>query len=103
MPFNPATPGVTGGKGLYNIGLLVRCSGQVTYSDTSDPQNKYLIFNDGSGRLCSGHAGVKVLCATVNPPTTGWVIVTGVSTSDSTQCPSAPMILIRDALDIVAM
>ena len=47
--------------------LLARCSGQVTYSDTSDPQNKYLIFNDGSGRLCSGHAGVKVLCANGEP------------------------------------
>jgi hypothetical protein len=38
--FNTLTPGITGGKSLYNVGMLIRCWGQITHSDTSNPVDK---------------------------------------------------------------
>ena len=44
---NGYTPGVAGGKGTNNIGLLVRTYGVVTYVNSS---LKYFYINDGSNR-----------------------------------------------------
>ena len=99
--FNPATPGVTGGKSLYNIGLLVRCWGTVTYSDTSDRDDKYFYFDDGSGLSSGGHDGVLVRCRSIAPPSSGMAIVTGVAASESIGGKVVPVILIRDSSDII--
>ncbi len=40
---NASTPGITGGKGLYNIGLLVRIAGSVSYANVADPNAKVLL------------------------------------------------------------
>lgn len=95
--YNPATPGVTGGSSLYNIGLLVRCAGRVTYSDTSDPDNKFFYLDDGSGLSSGGHTGVRVRCGTVTPPTSGMAVVTGLVTSEQFGDRVVPVLL---ALDI---
>lgn len=56
-PLNQYTPGVEGGTGLNNIGLLIRTWGKVTYVDTV---NKYFYLDDGTGRLDgSGYTGVR--------------------------------------------
>jgi hypothetical protein len=44
---NQYTPGVAGGNGANNIGLLIRSYGKVTYVDTI---NQYFYIDDGSGR-----------------------------------------------------
>jgi len=92
---------VTGGIGLYNIGLLVRCWGTVTYSDQSDPNNRFFYIDDGSGLTHGGHTGVLVRCGSVLPPSSGIVSVTGVIGSESDGGRVVPVILIRDAADIV--
>lgn len=101
-PFNAATPGVTGGVGLYNIGLLVRCSGAVTYSDTSNPADCFFYLDDGSGLASDGHAGVLVRCGSVTPPTSGAVSVTGLIGSESADGRTVPVLIIRNAADITA-
>ncbi len=45
--FNEYTPGVEGGTGLNNIGLLIKSWGRVTYVDAAA---KCFYINDGSGR-----------------------------------------------------
>ena len=55
---NQYTPGVEGGQGANNIGLLIRTWGKVTFVDSA---NKYFYINDGSGRADgSGHVGIRV-------------------------------------------
>jgi len=98
--FNPATPGVALGRGLYNLGMLVRIAGQVTYSDTTDAQAKYFYLDDGSGLASNGHAGVKVLCGSVNPPTSGMVIVTGVVDAQSVGGSIVPVVAVRNSGDV---
>jgi hypothetical protein len=44
---NPYTPGVAGGTGVNNIGLLIRTYGKVTYVDTA---NQFFYIDDGTGR-----------------------------------------------------
>lgn len=98
---NVATPGVTTTKGLYNIGMLVKVAGVVTYADTSDPAAKFFYVNDGSGLTDdTGYPGVKVLCGTIDPPTTGMVSVTGVVSSEQVGPDIVPRLLIRSADDV---
>ena len=55
---NDYTPGVEGGTGLNNIGLLIRTWGKVTFVDST---NKYFYINDGCGRADgSSHIGIRV-------------------------------------------
>ncbi len=69
-------PGVIGGIGLNNIGLLISTAGKVTHSESG-----FFYVDDGSGRLDnSGFAGVKVLpCGLSVPPVNSRVVVAGVS------------------------
>ena len=70
--FNENTPSVSNGIGLYNIGMLARIAGSVTYSNTQDPQTQYFVLDDGSGLDDGdGHAGIKVVCGTATPPSSG--------------------------------
>jgi len=91
---NSYTPGVTGGVGLNNIGLLVRTWGAVTYIDTGQ---RFFYIDDGShlkdGTLHSDwltpNVGVRVSYAglaegnTIDPPSqTGLrYAITGISST----------------------
>lgn len=101
--FNAATPGVTGGKGLYNVGLLVRVFGRVDFASTADPNNKYFYLDDGSGLSYGGHNGIKVLCGSVDPPASGWAAATGVVVTESVGGKTVPEIMIRSANDVTPL
>lgn len=95
---------VVGGTSLYNIGLLVRCWGEVTHSDDTNPNDKYFYFDDGSGLSDGGaYPGVRVLCGSVAPPDGGLVTVTDIVGSEQVGANVVPVILIRDAADILAL
>ncbi len=86
---NEYTPGVAGGIGLNNIGLLVRTWGTVTYVDADQ---KFFYIDDGS-RLndmsgIHGAVGLRVSYAglapgvTFTPPSAGELVaVTGISST----------------------
>ncbi len=74
---NTDTPSITNGKGLYNIGMLVRIAGSAGNSNTADPNNKFFYLDDGSGLMDGAIPGIKVLCGTIAPPTSGTKTVTG--------------------------
>jgi hypothetical protein len=107
------TKGIQGGKGLYNIGLLVKSWGKVTYRD---PNGKYFYIDDGSamwdGTTISGKniLGVRVSIenlATGNSITmpdtnTTYVSVVGVvSTFVDGQGKVRPMLRPRNEPDVV--
>jgi hypothetical protein len=99
--FNASTPGVTGVPGLYNIGLLVRIAGSVSYSSVTDSNAKFFYLDDGSGATDdSGHSGVKVLCGTIDPPASGRAIVTGIVSCEQIGARIVPRMLIRDSSDL---
>lgn len=83
---NEYTPGVEGGVGVNNIGLLIKTWGKVTFVDTT---NKFFYVNDGNGRMDgSGHVGVRIsydnLAAgnIIAPPALdAYVAVTGISST----------------------
>ena len=55
---NQYTPGVEGGVGLNNIGLLVKSWGKVTFVDEG---SEFFYIDDGTARLDgSGYLGVRV-------------------------------------------
>ena len=99
--FNSSTPGVTTTSGLYNIGMLVRIAGTVSYLNTSDASAKFFYVDDGSGSIDgSGHMGVKVLCRDLDTPISSSVIVTGVVSGELAGSKVAPVIIVRDGSDI---
>jgi len=73
------TPGVTGGTGLRNLGLLVKVAGKVTY--VGGPDEPFFYIDDGC-KLSdgSGHIGLRVECGSLPKPALEyWATVTGVS------------------------
>lgn len=99
---NPLTPGVTGCDALYNIGLLARCWGVVTFSDSSDPSNRFFYLDDGSRASDGGpHMGIRVRCGSLAPPTGGFATVTGIVTLEQVGGRTVPVIVIRDAGDLL--
>ena len=69
---NQYTPGVEGGVGLNNIGLLVKSWGKVTFVDEG---SEFFYIDDGTARLDgSGYLGVRVTYSdlavgnTITPP-----------------------------------
>jgi len=93
---NANTPGITDGVGLYNIGMLVRIAGAAGNANTSDPNNKYFYLDDGSGLTDGAIPGIKVLCGTVTPPSSGNKTVTGLVGVVG----GKPVIVIRGSGDI---
>ena len=83
---NQYTPGVEGGTGLNNIGLLIRAWGTVTYVD---PAEAFFYVDDGAGKTDgSGYVGVRIACDnlapgnTIVPPTVdSFVAITGISST----------------------
>ncbi len=77
---NPYTPGVTGGFGVNNIGLLVTAVGRVTHSEAG-----FCYIDDGSSlNDGSGYLGVKVDTSTLSssPPENAYARVTGISATE---------------------
>ncbi|MDO8587983.1 MAG: S8 family serine peptidase [Armatimonadota bacterium] len=67
--------GVDKGRGLNNLGLLVRCSGLVTWTDFT-----YFYIDDGSNlRDGSGHTGLRVTWNADKPDVGRRAVVTGMS------------------------
>jgi|GEM_PF-6389038 len=93
---NANTPAISGGTGLYNVGMLVRIAGSAGNSSVSDPNNKYFYLDDGSGLVDGAIPGIKVLCGTNAPKTSGNVTVTGLVGVVG----GKPVIIIRGAGDI---
>jgi hypothetical protein len=89
---NQYTPGVTGGKGLNNIGLLVKTCGVVTHVDLT---NQFFYIDDGSALLDgtkkpdgTPHVGLRVSYKnlatgnTFTPPSeNSKVAITGISST----------------------
>ncbi|MCL5103708.1 MAG: TIGR03790 family protein [Armatimonadetes bacterium] len=73
--------GVSGGKGLRNIGLLVRTNGKVTYVGAVGEDFFYI--DDGSNLLDgSGHKGLRVACrGLARPALNNYLLLTGISAS----------------------
>ena len=77
--WGPNTPGVTGGTGLRNLGLLVKVAGKVTY--VGGPDEPFFYIDDGCALSDgSGHTGLRVECRNLpKPGPESWAAVTGVS------------------------
>ena len=79
---NDYTPGVTGGFGLQNTGLLVTIMGRVTVANET---SGYFYVDDGYGRLDgTGYVGVRVDCSSrptglTLPTQDQHAVVTGIS------------------------
>jgi len=93
---NANTPAISGGTGLYNVGMLVRIAGSVTNYSTANPTDKYFYLDDGSGLVDGAIPGIKVLCGSNTPKTSGNVTVTGLVGVVG----GKPVIIIRGAGDI---
>lgn len=76
---NAYTPGVTGGVGLHNLGLLICTWGRVTAIETD-----YFYMDDGSALLDgSGETGVKVYTGDLTEPALDeYAVVTGISSAE---------------------
>lgn len=104
-PQGPYTPGVEGGTGLNNIGLLVRTWGKVTFVDAI---NKFFYIDDGSARLDgSGNVGLRVSYDnlapgnTITPPSVNsHVLITGISSTVVISSKIQPNLLPRRQDDI---
>ncbi len=84
-------PGMTGGAGLNNIGLLVRLTGSYSYIGPDT-----FLLDDGSGRpvLCLVPSGV------VLSPAWRFVTVTGISSCTDNGNEVASIVRVRGQADI---
>lgn len=91
---NPNTPGVTGGVGVNNIGLLVRIFGRFSYIDAQT-----FSIDDGSGVnvKCAVPAGVTL------DPSWSFAQVTGISSCEPVGPDLHRLILVRGQEDIVPL
>ena len=105
---NQYTPGVEGGYGLNNIGLLIRTWGRVTFVD---PGNAFFYIDDGTNRIDgSGNTGVRVACDnlapgnSITPPAVdSYVILTGISSTIMIDSKIQPNVRPRRQDDIQAI
>ena len=81
--FNTITPGVLGGRGVNNLGSLIRLWGKVTQRDAVD--NQYFYIDDGSG-LRDGtktagvdNIGIRMKADPTAYPADSFVVITGIS------------------------
>jgi hypothetical protein len=105
---SPTAPlGFTDATGLYNIGLLVRTSGRVTYWD---PGHKFIYIDDGSllgdgntlGPLGACIPGVRVILppGVTAPFVDDNAVVTGISSYDIVNSKPVRAVRVRDQNDI---
>ncbi|MCX6344642.1 MAG: TIGR03790 family protein [Armatimonadetes bacterium] len=97
------TKGVTNGKGLRNIGLLIKTLGKVTYvGNTNEP---FFYIDDGSNlHDPSGYTGLRILCRGISKPLYGsFVSITGISSCFVFDACVAPAVKIRTIRDITVL
>lgn len=73
------TPGVTGGLGANNVGLLVRVVGTVVSVSSDERGVTVLYIDDGSNTPCGAATGVKAYAPGASAQVGDLVVVTGVS------------------------
>lgn len=104
---NLYTPGITGGIGTHNTGLLVQVWGRVTYVDGTA---KLFYIDDGCGlNDGSGNTGLQVSCAGLAsgntialPALNSFVKATGISARKTSGGSIIPVLRPRNQADIVA-
>jgi subtilisin family serine protease len=91
-------PGVTGGTGLNNIGLLARSAGNVTYIG-----GDHFYIDDGTNLVGNGQIGVKVYCPGLTKPisTDQHAVVTGISSLELVGATTYPVLRPRKQSDLV--
>lgn len=103
---NTYTPGVLGGVGVHNTGLLVRIWGRVLQVNTD---SKFFYVDDGSGLSDGmGRIGLRVSCGGLAagnsitlPPVGSYVQVTGISTKQLSGGNLIPVVRPRSQSDII--
>lgn len=96
---NAYTPGITGGSGTNNIGLLVTTFGRVKVIGTD-----YFYMDDGSALDDgSGNPGIKVYTGSLTKPvsTSQYAIVTGISSAEISGSTTRRLIRPRKQTDLV--
>ena len=92
-PLNDITPGVIGGVGLNNIGLLVTTWGQVVSTGSG-----YFVIESKPG------VQIKVKSGSLSKPASGsFVAVTGISSCEIISSAVSPALLLREQSDIVLL
>ncbi len=89
---NGLQPGVTGGTGLNNVGLLVRVAGIASPSG----EREFTVNDGGRALKCRVGAGMS-------RPESGFVAVTGIVSLELEGTRIVPVILVRDASDITSL
>lgn len=103
---NDYTPGITGGIGAHNTGLLVAIWGKVTYVNTT---GKYFYLDDGfNWQDGSGYKGIQVYCGgrpvgntLTMPAQDTCAVVTGISSRKISGSNTIPVLRPRKQSDIV--
>lgn len=93
--FNSATPGISGGSGVHNVGMYVRMAGKVG-----------VLFADGFGLVdgsavsdSSGNVGIRVISS--NRPASGThAIVTGIVSCEKVNGVTYPVLLAADIIPL---
>jgi len=88
-------PGVNGGAGLNNIGLLLEIVGQVTYVSPGAPY--YFVIDDGSQVYDPvGRQGIGCRCGSITPPSlNSYRTVRGICTNEG----GVPVLVLRSSSD----
>lgn len=99
--FCDQTPGVSGGVGLRNMGLLVKLTGKVGYVGNNSEQFFYI--NDGRAKTdSSGHPGLRIVCQNQTKPLAGSVVsVVGIVSCQLSNGSIIPIVKIRRSQDLV--
>lgn len=100
-------PGVTGGSGLSNIGLLIKTVGKVTSGDSSsgwitDADSNTCIYIDDGSKINSGTGiyGIKIVANSSTPSVCplaagDMVMVTGISTVEEVNGSLKPVLILQ--------
>ncbi|MCX6376568.1 MAG: hypothetical protein NTU88_11140 [Armatimonadetes bacterium] len=91
-------PGITGGAGLNNVGLLVRAWGKVKYIGSD-----YFNISDGYGIGGQSYREIKVRCPGLTKPssTSQYAVVSGISSLELSGSTAIPTIRVRKQTDLV--
>ena len=88
-------PGVTGGRGLNNLGLLVTVWGTV-----KSVAGSHFYIDDGTG-ITGGSPGLKISCGSMTKPAPGGMVrVTGISALEMDGLVSKPVVRARKPADL---
>ena len=92
-----STPGVTGGNGANNVGLLVGIAGTVVMSSTDERGVRILYVDDGSRAPCGPSTGCKVYAPGSDAQAGHFVTVLGVSSIEPYGQSYIRVVMPRDA------